>query len=183
METRRSTPAIGLGEPGPSPEQIERLLQIAARAPDHGKLAPWRFLVFTGEARATAGAVLAKAWASKPGGADDEQRVKLEADRFMRAPVVIAVISAAIENHKIPLWEQYLSAGAVCQNLLIAGHAMGFAGQWLTEWYAYDASVLTGFGLGPHERVAGYLYFGTAKADAVERPRPDIAALTTHWSD
>jgi nitroreductase len=108
------------------------------------------------------------------------ERYTLERNRFMRAPVVIAVISDVTENHKIPEWEQILSAGAVCQNLLVAASAMGFAAQWLTEWYAYDRAVKTELGLSPGERVAGFIYVGSAACDAEERPRK--APRVTRWS-
>ncbi len=184
LAQRRSTPAKALGEPGPSDDQIRQVLTIAARAPDHGKLTPWRFIVFSGQARAAAGDVLAKAWparAARTADDDGPERIELERGRFLRAPAVIAVVSCVREDHKIPVWEQQLSAGAVCQNLLVAAHAMGFAGQWLTEWYAYDADVRAAFGLKPGERIAGYVYLGTARVNAAERTRPDVPALTTWW--
>ncbi len=181
LAQRRSTPAKGLSEPGPSPDQVDALLRIAARVPDHGKLAPWRFLVFEGEARAAAGAVLATAFQARETEAD-ETLVARERGRFLRAPVVIAVVCKPRENHKIPLWEQYLSAGAACQTLLLAGQAMGFAGQWLTEWYAYDPDVLTAFGLRPGERVAGYVYLGAPTEEARERARPSADDLIARWS-
>ena len=172
LARRRSTPAIGLGEPGPSPDQVTGLLRIAARVPDHGKLAPWRFLTFQGESRAQFGEVLAREFAAKNSGADDTA-LAFERDRFVRAPLIIAVISTVLEKHKIPEWEQILSAGAVCQNLLIAASAMGFAAQWLTEWYAYDPEVKDALGLRSGERVAGFVYIGTAADDPMERPRPE----------
>ena len=181
LAQRRSTPAIGLTDPGPNGEEIETLLRLASRVPDHGKLAPWRFIVFSGEARIAAGEVLANAYTSANPDAAPEM-IAAERARFSRAPLVIAVVSTARENIKIPLWEQELAAGAVCFALLTGAHAMGYAGQWLTEWCAFNRQVLAAFGLGPGERLAGYLYLGTAKADAVERVRPDIPARTTHWT-
>lgn len=181
LARRRSTPAIKLAEPGPSPACVDDLLRIAARAPDHGKLAPWRFVVFEGAAREAAGRVLRDAFAAREPDAEPA-RLDAEAGRFLRAPVVIAVVSTAREDHKIPEWEQILSAGAVCQNLLIAAHAAGFAGQWLTEWYAYDKAARAAFGLRPGERIAGYVYLGSTAEDAIERARPDVAALTTRWT-
>lgn len=168
---RRSTTAVGLAEPGPSPEQLDKLLGIASRVPDHGKLAPWRFVVFEGAARADFGAILGKVFHAKTPDATPEQ-VAFESARFTRAPLVIAVISQVTENHKIPEWEQVLSAGAACQNLLIAASAMGFGAQWLTEWYAYDSDVKDALGLRSGERVAGYVYVGSASDHPVERVRP-----------
>ncbi len=178
---RRSTTAKGLTAPGPGPKDLRHILQAGARVPDHGKLAPWRFVVFQGDARARAGAVLEQAWrAANPQGKDDV--AAYERGRFLRAPVVVAVVSSLKPSPKIPEWEQVLSAGAVCQTMLITAQALGFAGQWLTEWYAYDASVTQAFGLGNGERIAGFLYFGTALEDPNERARPDLDDLITEWA-
>lgn len=171
LKRRRSTAAIGLSEPGPSAEQVEDLIGIGARVPDHGKLAPWRFVIFEDEGRASFGNILSKIFAVKNPDAGAEQ-IKLEQGRFERAPLVVAVISTVLEKHKIPVWEQELSAGAVCQNMLVAASAMGFAAQWLTEWYAYDPDVKDALGLRSGERIAGFIYVGTAKDEPVERKRP-----------
>lgn len=170
LASRRSTTAKAMSEPGPSPEQTETLIRLAARVPDHGKLFPWRFIVFEGEAREKFGELLeARLREIEPDG--PLERYVLERNRFLRAPLVVAVVSDVTENHKIPEWEQVLSAGAACQTLLIAASAMGFAAQWLTEWYAYDRLVKTALGLASGERVAGFIYIGTATEDPEERPR------------
>ncbi|MCH2097106.1 MAG: nitroreductase, partial [Pseudomonadales bacterium] len=133
--TRRSVKAIEMIEPGPSPDDLDRILEAAARVPDHGKLGPWRFVRFTGDARLAFGQVLVDAWrAAHP--EDENARVELERGRLVRGPVVVAVISSVLPEHKIPEWEQVLSAGAVCMNMLTAAHASGYVAQWLTEWYA-----------------------------------------------
>ena len=179
LATRRSTVAKNMTGPGPDPEQVETLLRLAARVPDHGKLHPWRFIVFEGDARAKFGETLeARLRALEPDA--PPERYALERDRFTRAPVVIGVISDTTENHKIPEWEQILSAGAACQTLLIAASALGFAAQWLTEWYAYDKHIKTELGLAPGERVAGFVYIATACVDPEERPRKP--ARVTRWS-
>ncbi|MGF1463598.1 MAG: nitroreductase [Maricaulaceae bacterium] len=180
LATRRSTTAKTLGAPGPDPDQLKSLLRVAARVPDHGKRAPWRFIVFEGEARARFGAILADRWRAREPEAD-AARLALERERFLRAPVVVTVVSAITSTEKIPEWEQVLSAGAVCQPLLIAANAMGFAGQWLTEWCAYDAEILSALGLVEGERVAGYVYLGAAQEPPMERARPDVAAKTAYW--
>lgn len=180
LAQRRSTAAAALTEPGPSPDELDALLRVAARVPDHGKLAPWRFVVFEGEARAKAGALLEKVARARNPELDDAMAAA-ERERFLRAPVVVAVISSVIENHKIPEWEQILSAGAVCQTLLLAAHASGFAGQWLSEWCAFDNDVRRAFGLGPGERIAGYIYLGTTHDEARERPRPLRPDLIARW--
>lgn len=178
--TRRSTVANNLGPPGPSARELKEILRAAARVPDHGKLAPWRFLVFTGRARAEFGEVLADAWAVQDPGAP-EQRLTLERNRFLRAPVVVAVISRVRENHKIPEWEQILSAGAACQTMLLAAHASGYDAQWITEWYAYDPTVRRALGMEAGERVAGFIYMGTATEAPVERVRPEMKAVVRNW--
>lgn len=179
MARRRSTRAIDMSGPGPSREQLETLLRIGARVPDHGKLFPWRFIVFDGEARTRFGAILEDCVRDDTPDAPPE-RLALERGRFERAPVVIGVISKVTKPHKIPEWEQILSAGAVCQSLLLAADAMGFGAQWLTEWYAYDARVTARLGLGADERVAGFVYVGTQAVAAVERPRkaPEVSRWT-----
>lgn len=179
--TRRSVKAIEMIEPGPTDGELDLVLRAAARVPDHGKLGPWRFLRFTGEARRAFGAVLVDAWrAAHP--EDEEARVELERGRFLRAPVVVAVISSVLPGHKIPEWEQVLSAGAVCMNMLTAAHASGYVAQWLTEWVAYDAHVARALGLGPDERVAGFIYIGSPLQEPKERVRPDLEERITDWT-
>ncbi len=179
LASRRSTLAKNMCEPGPSEEEVDTLLKIAARTPDHGKLFPWRFIVFSGEARIRFGVHLEARFREIENAAPPE-RYALERTRFERAPLVIAVISEITENHKIPVWEQILSAGAVCQNLLIAANAMGYGAQWLTEWYAYDRQIKAQLGLTSGESVAGFIYIGSAASDPVERARKD--PRVNHWA-
>ncbi|OAI43951.1 hypothetical protein AYO42_01215 [Rhizomicrobium sp. SCGC AG-212-E05] len=174
--TRRSGSAKAMKAPGPSKKQLEDILQAGARAPDHGKLFPWRFIVFEGKGRERFGDILAEAM---EGEGERAKQVEEERGRLLRAPLVIGVISAAREQHKIPVWEQELSAGAVCQNILIAATALGFVGNWLTEWYAYHPDVKAKMGLKPGERVAGFIYIGTAKDELEERPRPEMDKIVT----
>ncbi|MHA6286968.1 nitroreductase family protein [Maricaulis sp. CAU 1757] len=171
LKRRRSTSAVALAEPGPSTEQVQELIGIASRVPDHGKLAPWRFILFEGEARSRFGQILGKVYEAKTSGATSEQ-VEAERQRLTRAPLVIAVVSSVLERHKVPEWEQILSAGAACQNLLVAASAMGFAAQWLTEWYAYDPDIKDVMGLRSGERIAGFVYVGSTDEAPVERVRP-----------
>ncbi len=180
LETRRSAPVPFLVEPGPSPREVERLLTIAARVPDHGKLAPWRFIVFSGAGKARVGEILAESFAAANPDAEQD-RVEIERKRFA-APLVIAVVSSAGPHHKIPEWEQVLSSGAVCMNLCVAANAMGFATVWLTEWYAYDRGVLERLGLRAHERIAGFIHIGTASGPRDERPRPVMADIVTDFA-
>jgi nitroreductase len=178
---RRSVVAAGLNDPGPGYDQLKILLRIAARVPDHGKLAPWRFIVFQGEARSDFGRKLAEITKDNMPDASQE-RIDLEANRFMRAPLVIAVVSAAEIHVKIPQWEQVLSAGAVCQNLVVAATAMGFGVQWITEWYAYDEAVGAALKLAAHEKIAGFIYVGSSDVNPEDRKRPDLDQLISHWS-
>jgi len=176
--TRRSGSAKAMTGPGPGKKQLADILKAGARVPDHGKLFPWRFIVFEGKARERAGDILAAA--AKADGERDKQ-VEEERARFLRAPLVIGVISSARELHKIPVWEQELSAGAVCQNILIAATALGFVANWLTEWYAFHPAVKHGLGLKAGERIAGFIYIGTSAIALEERPRPDMDAITTRF--
>ena len=172
LALRRSTVAKDMTGPGPDETELGDLLRLAARVPDHGKLGPWRFIVFEGEARARFGDELGRIFTADEPGADEE-RIQFERDRLMRAPTVVCVTSKVTPDHKVPVWEQQLSAGAACQNLLIGARAMGFAAQWLTEWYAFHDAVNEVLKLGEHERVAGFVYIGTARCEPTERRRPD----------
>ncbi len=180
LRLRRSTPVELMDEPGPDTAILTSILTIGARVPDHRRVTPFRFIVFEGDARARFGEILRKAYVQNEPEAS-ENRIACEANRFTRAPVVIAVISAVDKSHRTPEWEQILTSGAVCQNLLLAASASGFAAQWITEWYAFDPQVLAGLGLAEHERVAGFIYIGTARENPKERGRPDLAAITTHY--
>ncbi len=180
LKARRSAPPPALRGPGPSAGEIEALLTIAARVPDHGKLAPWRFIIFEGEARARAGAIIAEAYASQHAEAD-AQRIEAERMRLCHAPLVVAVVSRAAPHAKIPEWEQVLSAGAACMNLVVAANALGFASAWITEWYAYDAGVRARFGLEAHERIAGFIHIGRSDAPREDRIRPALADIVTRF--
>ena len=178
LRTRRSVAPHLLGEPGPTPEELEALLTIATRVPDHGRLTPWRFLVIEGEARARIGDVIAAAFLADQPQADTT-RVKQERKRLARAPTVVAVVSRARPHVKIPEWEQALSAGAVAMTLVIAANATGFSTSWLTEWYAFDRRILDALGLEPDERIAGFVHIGRALEPPVERARPALADVVT----
>ncbi|WP_425499199.1 nitroreductase family protein [Hoeflea poritis] len=178
LETRRSIPANVMTEPGPDRDTIQEMLTLATRVPDHGKLAPWRFIVFRGQGRDRIGARLAELASRKEPDMLAERREQ-EETRMTRAPVVIAVVSTAGEHPKIPEWEQVLSAGAVCLNLFMAANACGFSANWLSEWMSYDPEALEILGVQPGERIAGMLHIGTPGMPPSERPRPDVDQLTT----
>ena len=181
ISQRRSVKAMDLQGPGPSAAQLQALLNRAARVPDHGKLGPWRFLCFQDQARQNFGDQLAQRFtALKPEAPD--AAVAAERARFMRAPLIIAVVSCRQDLPKgCPQWEQLMSAGAACQNLLVGANLMGFAAQWLTEWYAYDSVIDQVLGLKAGERVAGFVYIGSATAKPEERQRPDLQQRISHW--
>lgn len=180
LKKRRSAPAATLTEPGPNAAEIEIILGIASRVPDHGKLTPWRFILFEGEARARAGTIVADVYARLNANAEPE-RLATEKRRFSHAPLVIAVISTAGPHEKIPEWEQVLSAGAVCMNLIVAANALGFASVWLSEWYSYNREALTGLGLLEHEKIAGFIHIGRAQGPREDRVRPQLHDITTHF--
>ena len=178
--TRRSVSANKLGEPGPTADEIEQMLMAAARVPDHKKLVPWRFLLFQGDARRDFGRILAEICKTEE--KDPSQfRLETETNRFLRAPLVIAVISRVVKNAAAPEWEQMLSTGATCQNLLIAATALGYGAQWITEWYGYSQGVRAALKLADNERVAGFVYIGTAKEKPEERERPALADIAQAW--
>ena len=179
LAVRRSIPAFQMREPGPSRPEIEELLRLASRVPDHGKLAPWRFIVYRGEERVRIGAELLKLrLAVEPN--LSEELIEVEKTRFTRAPVVIAIVSKAAPHAKIPEWEQLMSAGAICLNTLMAANALGYVSNWLTEWFAFDERAYPLLGVKPGEKVAGFIHVGSTDFPAVERPRPDIAE-TVSW--
>jgi nitroreductase len=181
LTTRRSFKPVELAGHAPSASEIDTLLTVASRVPDHGKLTPWRFIVFEGEARRAAGAAIATAFRVKYPNAKTEQ-VEAERERLTRAPLVVAVISRAAPHVKIPEWEQVLSAGAAAMNLVLAAHALGYGAAWTTEWYAYDRGVLDALGLAPHERIAGFIHIGRPPGRPEDRPRPPLDAITTRFA-
>ncbi|HEX3663688.1 MAG TPA: nitroreductase [Rhizomicrobium sp.] len=178
--TRRSGSAKGMTGPGPNSEELGLILEAAARVPDHGKLAPWRFILFEGDSRAHFGDMLAECARSDDAQASEE-RLRLERARFLRAPVIVAVVSRVREGIPIPEWEQILSAGAVCQNLVVATHALGFVANWITEWYAYHPQVRERLGLKSGERIAGFVYLGSSTGPLEERRRADVRTLVTRY--
>jgi nitroreductase len=181
LKTRRSVKPMELTGPAPSEAEIDTLLGIASRVPDHGKLAPWRFIVFAGDARLAAGEIIADAFRANRADATPEQ-IEFERKRLARAPLVIAVVSRAGAHAKIPEWEQELSAGASAMSLVFAAHAMGYAASWITEWYAYDRRVLDALGLTAKERVAGFVHIGRPAKPPEERERPKLDAIVTRYS-
>jgi nitroreductase len=180
LKTRRSIKPMELSGPGPSAAEIETILTIASRVPDHGKLVPWRFILFEGDSRADAGKKIAAAFLADHADATPDQ-LEFERRRLARAPLVIAVVSRAGVHVKIPEWEQILSAGAAAMSLVFAAHALGYAANWITEWYAYDRRVLDALGLSPQERVAGFVHIGRPARPPEDRPRPPLKDIVTRY--
>ncbi|WP_141059552.1 nitroreductase [Stenotrophomonas rhizophila] len=180
LDARRSVPAKQLGEPGPDPDTLLRMLASAVRVPDHGKLVPFRFLRIAGDARHSLGAFLAERSQQR-----DPQVAQAQLDkdrqRFSHAPVIITVVASPRPNPKVPEQEQLMTAGCVCFALLQAAQALGFGAQWLTAWMAFDPAVHAHLGLAEGERIAGFIHIGTPKTAAPERDRPDPAALLQDW--
>ncbi|MFS8144338.1 nitroreductase [Rhizobium sp. BR 249] len=178
LSVRRSIPAFQMCEPGPEKAEIEEILRLASRVPDHGKITPWRFIVYRGEQREKLGEALLKlALETKP--ELSEEMIQVERTRFTRAPVVVAVVSKAGPHIKIPEWEQLMSAGALCLNVILAANASGYVANWLTEWFAYDERAYPLLGVGPGEKVAGFIHIGSTTFLAIERPRPELADTVT----
>ncbi|MBY2917331.1 nitroreductase [Rhizobium leguminosarum] len=178
LAVRRSIPAFQMCEPGPEKAEIEEILRLASRVPDHGKIAPWRFIVYRGEQRVRLGEeLLALALQTKPD--LSEEMIQVERSRFTRAPVVVAIVSKAGPHIKIPEWEQLMSAGALCFNVILAANANGYVANWLTEWFAYDGRAYPLLGVGTDEKVAGFIHIGSTTFPAIERPRPELADTVT----
>ncbi len=178
LKVRRSTPALQLSEPGPDRAELEDILRLTVRVPDHGKLAPWRFIVYRGEERKRLGEAALKLSLQKtPDMGADQQEV--ERTRFTRAPVVIAVVSTAAPHAKIPEWEQIMSAGAVCLNMLMAANAYGYAANWLSEWVSFDEDIWPELGVKTGEKIAGFIHIGSTTFPPIERPRPELADVVT----
>jgi nitroreductase len=180
LKSRKSASAKAMSGPGPSRDQLNEILEIAVRVPDHGKLAPWRFVLFEGEARGKIGEEFAKIWAAK-NPSHGAESLAFQAGLFERAPLVLVVVSTAAMHGKIPVWEQQMSAAAVSYNVVLAATAMGFAAQWQSDWVAYDASAKQAMGLQESELVAGLIYMGTSTVPLEDRPRPDAQALLKVW--
>jgi nitroreductase len=180
LKTRRSVKPIELNGPGPAGTELDTLLTVASRVPDHGKLTPWRFIVFDGDARLKAGDAIESTFKADHPEATADQ-IAFERNRLARAPLVVAVVSRAAPHVKIPEWEQVLSAGAAAMNLITAAHALGFAATWITEWYAYDRRVLDALGLAANEKIAGFVHIGRPAKPPEDRPRPPLTEIVTRF--
>src|ERR1700761_8932861 len=180
LKTRRSMKPREMTGPGPSPAEIETIMTIGARVPDHGKLAPWRFILFEGDARARAGKIIAKVFAAKNPQASSAE-IEVEKKRLTDAPLVIGIVSFTKPHPKVPAWEQELSAGASAMNIVTAATALGYGACWLTGWFAFDRDVLDGFGLKPNEKLAGLIHIGTPSKPSEDRPRPSLSEIVPRF--
>ena len=178
--TRRSLVAAKLTEPGPTSEELDIILRCATRVPDHGKLTPWRIQVVQGDARRDVGRIWGDTYKRKNPDATEDQ-VQFEYERPTRAPLMLAV-STKIEGDRIPKWEQILSGAAVCQNMLIAAHALGYHAQWLSEWPNYDEDIKAEMGVSKEDQFLGFIYIGTASVPPAERIRPSLEDVVSYWS-
>jgi nitroreductase len=180
LKTRRSVKPREMTGPGPSPAELETILTIGARVPDHGKLAPWRFIIFEGDARQRAGEAIAEVFARKnpEAPADD---IEVERKRLTDAPLVIGLVSFTRPHPKVPAWEQELSAGASAMNLVTAATALGYAACWLTGWFCSDRDVLDGLGLKADEKLAGLIHIGRPTRPSEDRPRPALSDIVTRF--
>ncbi len=178
---RRSVKPAQMSAPGPTPAELELILTAAARVPDHKKMVPWRFIVFEGNGRNRFGDVLAEVCAAEEKEPPSAQRLATERSRFLDAPLVVGVISRITSHPGAPDWEQELSAGAACFNLCLAANALGYATNWLTGWYSFSPGVAARLGLARNERVAGFIYIGTAKEVPEDRERPVLADIVSRF--
>jgi nitroreductase len=180
LKIRRSVKPREMSEPGPSPAELETILTIGARVPDHGKLTPWRFIVFEGDARVRAGEVIAKVFVRKNPQAMAAD-IEVEKHRLTDAPLVIGVVSFTKPHPKVPRWEQELSAGASAMNMVTAASALGYGACWLTGWFAFDREFLDGLGLKADEKLAGFIHIGTQTKPSEDRPRPPLSDIVTRF--
>ncbi len=178
LKSRKSASAKAMTGPGPSKAQMDEILEIAVRVPDHGKLAPWRFILIEGEGRARMGQGFAEIWA-KNNPTHGAETSEFQRGLFMRAPIILVVVSTATVHGKIPVWEQQMSSASVCYNAVLAATALKFAAQWQSDWVAYDEAAKAVMGVAAHERVSGIIYIGTSSVELEDRPRPDVSSLLT----
>lgn len=179
---RRSTSLKLMGDKCPTNDEINTILQAAARSPDHGKMFPWHFIIIKGEAREKIKPLLSKAYKLDQDPDASPAKLELESERFLRAPMAIMVVSRMREG-KHPLWEQFLSAGAVCMNMSLACHALGYGVNWLSEWYSFSPSFRADMGLDERDNIAGVMYIGDVIEQPEERERPDLEKIVTYWDE
>ena len=179
MLTRES--ALKLEAPGPSADELDRIFQSAVRAPDHGRLRPWHFVVINEQQRAAFGALMADALRRRDPTVSDAEAQR-ERDKAFRAPVIVVVAAKVQKGHKIPEIEQIASASAAAQTIMLAAPALGYGAVWKTGAPAYDPSVKTALGLAAADDIIGFLYIGTRAGGSSPTPRPDARAFVSTWA-
>jgi nitroreductase len=182
LTTRRSALVRHMSDPGPSQDELNRIIEAGMRVPDHGKIGPWRIQVITKAGQATLGELCAKLYKEEHGERANDKMVEFERERLARAPVLLAVTARLEIPHNIPELEQRLSGGALCMNILNAAHALGYGAQWLTEWPAFNAEVKTMLGHDPSVDIIGFIYIGTPTQEPKPRNRPDLETVVSEWS-
>ena len=183
LALRRSTPIklMDRDTPGPDDTELEQMLSLALRVPDHRKLEPWHIIVTAGNRRTDLGEIISERFLALHVEADTDE-VALERDRPLRAPLLLTLVSSPDHEHKTPVWEQELSSGALCMNILNAAYAFGYGASWVTEWWAYDSHINSALGLTESERVAGHIFVGQTKAESLsERARPDVQSKASYF--
>lgn len=178
LKTRRSPNIPDLGGPAPSEADIDSMLTAAARVPDHGKLVPWRFIVLSREKRAAMDETMTACFRKDHPQATPDQ-IEKERSRFLNSPLIVMVVSRAAPHAKIPEWEQVLSAGAACMNLVVAAHSLGYAANWVTGWVAFDNGPRELLGVAANEKVAGVIHIGTPPGPREDRERPNLVDIVT----
>ncbi len=181
LRNRKSVPLTMMTGPGPDEAELRDMLTIASRSPDHGRLVPWRFIIYRDEDGRSIGEKLVERAVERQGPLPDDQ-LERERNRLRRAPVAVGVVSTAAPHETIPEWEQFLAAGAVAMNLVHAASALGFAANWVTGWYSDDERGRAILGLSPEERMAGIVHIGNCDREIAERPRPDVDTLISGYS-
>ena len=181
MLNRKSVPISAIGDPAPSDADIETMIRVALHVPDHGRLVPWRFIVYRGEARERIGEMLVGLAEQREGPLDDTRKDQ-ERRRLARAPLVIGVVSHPVDHPRIPEWEQFLSGAAAAMSLVLAANALGYATNWVTNWFSSDDEGRAILGLSPEERIVGLVHIGTSTAAVPERPRPAVADVLSEYS-
>jgi nitroreductase len=177
LKQRRSELALTMEGDAPNEAELQEILTVASRVPDHGKLVPWRFVIYTASTRAKIGKGL-QAIADQIGNDMAKKKYEKCIERFISAPMVIGIISTACEHEKVPVWEQWLCGGAVAMNCLIASQALGFGAQWLTGWLCYDEGALKLLDVAENEKVIGLMHIGRSTAEKHDRDRPDLNKIT-----
>ena len=182
LKSRRSVLVKNLTSPGPDKEDLQQILEVGLRVPDHGKIGPWRIQVITPKGQKTLGDLAAKIFTNKYGERATEKQIEAERQRPQRAPVLLIVTSDIQSPHKIPELEQRVSGGAVCMNILNAAHVLGYSAQWVTEWLSFDTDIKAALGHQDQTDIIGMIYIGTAVEPPQPRSRPSLDDIVSEWS-